>query len=114
MDKSHLTRVINNLINNSLQAERKDVPIYVTIQITLEKKLSLEYCVITISDNGTGISKLAQDKIFEPNFTTKNSGMGLGLAMIKKIIDDLSGFIDYDTQINKGTQFYIYIPIKQD
>jgi len=114
IDKSHLTRVINNLINNSLQAERKDVPIYVTIQITLEKKLSLEYCLITVSDNGSGISELAQDKIFEPNFTTKNSGMGLGLAMIKKIIDDLSGFIDYDTQINKGTQFYIYIPIKQD
>ena len=112
VDKSHLTRVINNLVNNSLQAARKQAAISVIIQIDLVNKLNLEYCLIKISDNGTGISKSAQDKIFEPNFTTKNSGMGLGLAMVKKIIDDLNGFIEYQTQINIGTQFYIYIPIK--
>jgi signal transduction histidine kinase len=114
IDKSHLTRIINNVVNNSLQAARKQVAIQVVIQINQVNKLNVEYFIIKISDNGTGISKSAQDKIFEPNFTTKNSGMGLGLAMIKKIIDDLNGFIEYQTQINIGTQFYIHIPIKLD
>tara|TARA_B100000965_G_C19597392_1_gene760882 strand:- start:223 stop:1737 length:1515 start_codon:yes stop_codon:yes gene_type:complete len=113
IDKSHLTRVINNLINNSLQAQRKGVPIEVRLNVFLESKNSTKYCAVTISDNGKGIPNEIQNKIFEPNFTTKNSGMGLGLAMVKKIVDDMGGIIEYKTKLGKGTVFYVYFPLNQ-
>ena len=108
VDKSHLTRVLNNLIQNSLQAERDDEPISVIVEINQQHK-----CYnISIKDNGKGIPQEIQDKIFEPNFTTKNSGTGLGLSMVKKIIDDLGGRITYSTN-NKGTVFEFTIPINK-
>ena len=108
VDKSHLTRVLNNLIQNSLQAERDDEPISVIVEINKQHK-----CYnISIKDNGKGIPQEIQDKIFEPNFTTKNSGTGLGLSMVKKIIDDLGGRITYSTN-NKGTVFEFTIPINK-
>ena len=113
IDKSHLTRVVNNLINNSLQAYKKGVPIEVRLNMFLESKKSTDYCVVTVSDNGRGVPKEIQNKIFEPNFTTKNSGMGLGLAMVKKIVDDMGGIINYKTELGTGTTFFVYFPIKQ-
>ena len=101
-----MTRILNNLIKNSIQAARKGVPIEVTVEFS-EKN---HYCHLLIKDNGSGISKDIQNKIFEPNFTTKNSGMGLGLAMVKKIIDDYKGKISYFTSEN-GTTFEIKLPI---
>ncbi len=62
-----------------------------------------------VKDNGVGIPKDIQEKIFEPNFTTKNSGMGLGLAMVKKIISDFNGTINYTTS-SEGTVFEVTIP----
>ena len=106
IDKSHLTRILNNLIKNSLQSERPNAPIEVLVEL---KKDSRHY-ILLISDNGTGISQSIQDKIYEPNFTTKNSGMGLGLAMVKNIIDGLNGGISYETS-SIGTIFKIQFPI---
>jgi signal transduction histidine kinase len=63
--------------------------------------------VISVQDNGVGISEEIRDKIFSPNFTTKNSGMGLGLAMTKTILENLDGNIYFETQLNEGTIFYI-------
>jgi len=105
IDKTHLTRILNNLIKNSLQAEREDVSIEVIVELSLTKK----DWVLSIKDNGSGIPEEIKNKIFEPNFTTKNSGMGLGLAMVKKIIDDLQGSITYSTS-NSGTVFDVMIP----
>jgi signal transduction histidine kinase len=107
IDKSHLTRILNNLIKNSIQAARINTPIEVIVEMKAEKN---NY-IISVKDNGTGIPIEIQDKVFEPNFTTKNSGMGLGLAMVKKIIDDFQGAITYSTSPN-GTVFEISIPIK--
>ena len=67
--------------------------------------------IVTVKDNGSGIPKEIQAKIFEPNFTTKNSGMGLGLAMVKKIINDRKGNINYRTS-SSGTTFEFTIPFK--
>ena len=106
IDKSHLTRILNNLIKNSLQSERLNVPIEVQVEL---KKDSPHY-ILLISDNGSGISQTIQDKIYEPNFTTKNSGMGLGLAMVKNIINNLNGDISYETS-SIGTIFKILLPI---
>ena len=67
--------------------------------------------LVKVADNGAGIPKAIKDKVFEPNFTTKNSGMGLGLAIVKTIITDFGGEINYQTS-SKGTIFEFTIPIK--
>ena len=61
-------------------------------------------------DNGSGIPSEIKDKIFEPRFTTKTSGMGLGLGIVKNIIESHNGSIDYISKIDKGTTFTIIIP----
>ena len=60
--------------------------------------------------NGSGVSKENQDKIFEPKFTTKSSGMGLGLAMVKNIVETYKGNITFVTQENTGTTFSVLFP----
>ena len=65
---------------------------------------------MAIQDNGAGIKNEIKEKIFEPNFTTKNSGMGLGLPMIKNIISDFGGQITFITKLGEGTTFFVNIP----
>ncbi len=65
---------------------------------------------INISDNGVGISEENLDKVFEPKFTTKSSGMGLGLAMVKNIVETYKGTITFVTQENTGTTFTVSFP----
>ena len=107
VDKSHLNRVLTNLIKNSLQAERKERPIEVNIDLIKKN----DNYLVRVADNGAGIPTAIKDKIFEPNFTTKNSGMGLGLAIVKTIITDFGGEINCQTS-SKGTVFEFTIPIK--
>ncbi len=105
-DRTQLIRVVTNLIKNALQAIPSDRTPRIHVQIQkLEQSIN-----IRISDNGTGISEEDQNRIFEPNFTTKSSGMGLGLAMVKSIIDTYQGQINFETIANEGTTFIIHIP----
>tara|TARA_B100001250_G_scaffold213800_1_gene183390 strand:- start:1431 stop:2864 length:1434 start_codon:yes stop_codon:yes gene_type:complete len=106
IDKSHLTRVLNNIIKNAIESisEKKTKNILILI------KSKNNFWEIQIQDNGSGIPESLQEKIFEPKFTTKNSGMGLGLAMVKNIIDDFGGQITFISKLEKGTTFYINIP----
>ena len=78
------------------------------INITIQKDESI--ALIGISDNGTGISEEAQKHLFEPNFTTKTSGMGLGLSIVQNIIQSFGGTITYKTSASTGTTFFIEIP----
>lgn len=65
---------------------------------------------ITVSDNGSGIPGEIHSQLFEPNFTTKNSGMGLGLAITKRIVENMKGEIHFKTSPDKGTTFFVDIP----
>ncbi len=106
-DKEEITQIFNNLIKNAIQAipsEKKGV-IFVNIS-TADGHTTIE-----IKDNGSGITTEIQDKLFEPNFTTKNSGMGLGLAIVRNIIEKNSGKIWFETETNRGTSFYVRFPI---
>ncbi|MCU9931114.1 HAMP domain-containing histidine kinase, partial [Escherichia coli] len=67
--------------------------------------------LITVSDNGIGIAKEDFNRIFEPKFTTKSSGMGLGLGIIKNIIENYKGTITLESQKGKGTTFTVSLPI---
>jgi len=108
-DKNHLTRVLNNLIKNAIQAIPDDRE--GKISVSLYKKEGSKTAVIQVKDNGTGISDEMKEKVFVPNFTTKNSGTGLGLAISKNIMDSFKGEIYFETEVGVGTSFFIELPI---
>jgi signal transduction histidine kinase len=66
---------------------------------------------INITDNGKGIPEELQSKLFTPSFTTKSSGMGLGLSIVKNIIESFGGNITFNTKVNHGTTFIIELPV---
>lgn len=106
-DRTQLIRVITNLIKNSLQAISSERVTAIIVEISKQE----DFAILKVLDNGSGIKIEDQLRIFEPNFTTKSSGMGLGLAMVKSIIETYNGTIDFTSQINEGTQFNIKIPL---
>jgi signal transduction histidine kinase len=65
---------------------------------------------ISVADNGKGIAEEFRDKIFEPKFTTKTSGMGLGLGMVKTIVENYKGSIEFTSKTGKGTVFTVRLP----
>jgi signal transduction histidine kinase len=79
-------------------------------QIAIQISADTDQNIITIMDNGNGISPELKDKIFEPKFTTKSSGMGLGLGIVKNIIEYHGGIISFISAPNKGTTFTIVLP----
>lgn len=105
-DKDQMLRVISNLLKNAIQAIPEDRKGKITVRITRDESEVL----IAISDNGSGIPEDKIDKIFVPNFTTKSGGTGLGLAMVKNIIENSKGKIWFETESGTGTTFYIKLP----
>ena len=108
LDKTQLIRIVTNLITNATQAtENIENP---TIKVTVSSnKKSIKIAVI---DNGKGIDDDVKDLIFEPKFTTKSSGMGLGLPMIKKIIEAYNGSIAFTSNKKEETIFTVTLPKK--
>ncbi len=102
-DKDQALRVFNNILKNAVQAldERTDPKIEIDMK---ENEVSV---TISISDNGIGIGEDLKQKLFTPNFTTKNTGSGLGLAMVKNIMQGFDGKVWFNSEINKGTTFYL-------
>lgn len=105
LDRDHIRRALHNLIKNSIEASNPGSTIFIET-----KKLSGEERKgkIEIRDQGTGMKPDVLSKIFEPYFTTKQRGMGLGLSMVKRIIEDHGGKIEIESVAGKGTQVYIY------
>lgn len=105
-DKNQLLRVLNNLIRNALQALDPNRVAQVEIKLLVQtNNYRLE-----VHDNGKGVPESIQHKLFQPNFTTKSSGMGLGLAMCRNIITQANGIIDFTTTPNEGSCFYFELP----
>ena len=105
-DREQIKRVLINIVKNATQAIPEDVT--GKIKISLKAKTEIQ---IEISDNGIGIAPDNYQNIFTPNFSTKNSGMGLGLALSKKIIEISGGQIQFKSTVNTGTTFYISLPV---
>jgi PAS domain S-box-containing protein len=104
-DPALLQRVLTNLVNNAVQAMPKGGKLSVT-GVVENGKLQ-----ITVSDTGVGIPEEIQSKVFEPMFTTKAKGQGLGLAVAKRLTKSLGGNITFESQEGKGTKFTIELPI---
>lgn len=105
-DKEQLLRVFNNLIKNAIQA----IPEEREGKIEIKLKTENQFYIISVKDNGTGINEEVMDKIFVPNFTTKTGGMGLGLAMVKSIIESSNGKIRFETTPAEGSTFFVTLP----
>jgi len=106
-DKEQISRVFINLIKNAIQSIQENKP--GKIKLNLEK--AAQKAVFTIADNGKGIPAELLDKMFTPNFTTKNSGMGMGLAIVKNIVETCNGSITFHTDIKRGTTFTVEMPL---
>ncbi|WP_116789992.1 ATP-binding protein [Flavobacterium psychrotrophum] len=108
MDRTQLIRIITNLVKNATQAmddhqrePKVDVRVY----------REAGQAKITVTDNGKGITVEDKSRIFEPKFTTKNSGMGLGLSIIRNIVESYHGTINFKSSAGVGTTFYVSLPI---
>ena len=105
-DKNLIIRVFNNLVKNAIQATPENSITNITISCIEEG----EQLLISIHDQGLGIALEIQKKMFSPNFTTKSTGSGLGLAMVKQIINNHNGDIWFESEEGNGTTFYIRLP----
>jgi two-component system, NtrC family, nitrogen regulation sensor histidine kinase NtrY len=108
IDRTQLVRIITNLVKNAIQAipENHQNP-RIDVRIFIQK----DHILLAVKDNGIGIDEKIKNNIFEPKFTTKTNGMGLGLAMIKNIVESYNGTITCESKIGEGAVFLVDIPI---
>ncbi|MFN3752854.1 sensor histidine kinase [Flavobacterium sp.] len=108
LDRTQLIRIITNLVKNATQSIPEDQE---EKQVLVSVNEVEDNVIISVKDNGIGINPENIDYIFEPKFTTKTSGMGLGLGIIKNIIENYKGTITFETEPGKGSTFIVSLPI---
>lgn len=106
LDKTQLIRIVTNLVKNAIQATKTEENPSIKVTVSAQQN----NVNITVADNGIGISDQVKNLIFEPKFTTKTSGMGLGLPMIKNIIEAYDGSISFTSKEGIGTVFTVILP----
>jgi PAS domain S-box-containing protein len=123
---SQLYRVIANLVTNATDAMQGVGRLTLrTENFYLDESAGRyghipkgEYVKLSVIDTGSGIPHVILNKIFEPFFTTKTSdrrrGSGLGLSVVHSVVEDHGGYVDFDSTMGKGTQFYIYLPVSRE
>jgi two-component system, NtrC family, nitrogen regulation sensor histidine kinase NtrY len=105
-DAQLMGRILSNLILNAIQAKEGS-----TLQLNIKLSNTDNRLLLEVEDNGPGIDEDIQTKIFIPNFTTKETGSGIGLAIAKHGIEHAGGKIWFESKISKGTSFFIELPI---
>lgn len=107
-DRQELNRVFQNLVKNAIQA--LDGSGIVEIKSYQKDK----FVFVEVNDNGSGMEPEVLNKLFEPNFSTKTRGMGLGLAITKKSLDDMKAIIEFQSELNVGTQVTIRFNVYEE
>ncbi len=106
-DEYWLGRAFSNLVINSIQAaEGKKA------KVEVEMHTSNDKVTVTVRDNGKGIPESIRERIFVPNFSTKFTGSGIGLAVTRRAVEHAGGRIWFDSKLNIGTTFYIELPVE--
>ncbi len=118
LDKQRFTPVVLNLLENAIEAMPQGGLIQVSANVEtdtsagdISKRIAKQMVTLKIKDNGEGMSEEMKNKIFTPFFTTKEKGSGLGLAVVKKIVDEHRGAIKVDSQLGEGTTVTISLPM---
>jgi two-component system nitrogen regulation sensor histidine kinase NtrY len=106
-DKDQLLRSFNNLMKNAIEAANMKDRCLIHVRITSDS----DYVWVEVEDNGKGIDPDLQEKIFVPNFTTKSSGTGLGLAFVKQAVENAGGTVNFKSSADTGTIFYLTFPL---
>lgn len=108
LDKNHVIRIVTNLVKNAIQSVESKTDKQVEIKVFQQA----ENVILSVADNGIGIRAADKMKIFEPKFTTKSSGMGLGLGMVKNLVEAYGGTVTVISEIDKGSVFTVRFPKK--
>ncbi len=105
-DSAYIRRILTNLLTNAIQA----MPTQGSLVIVATKENGA--LILSVKDTGEGISEEAKAKMFTPLFTTKSKGQGLGLAVVKRLVESLNGTITFESETGKGTKFIVTLPQK--
>jgi signal transduction histidine kinase len=112
IDREQMKQVFLNMLLNAIEATPENGKIYVRTR-SYTKPEGEPYIQIEFTDTGCGIRPEYLEEIFTPFFTTKEKGSGLGLSISNQIVQDHKGYIDVESQVNKGTSFFINLPLHQ-
>jgi nitrogen fixation/metabolism regulation signal transduction histidine kinase len=107
-DKEHLNGIFSNLIKNSIQSIHPGRPGIINVNVEVKR----DVVITAIADNGSGIPQDLQKNLFTPNFTTKSSGMGLGLSIVRKYVETAGGRIWFESEKDRGSTFFVELPLK--
>jgi signal transduction histidine kinase len=113
IDREQMKQVFLNILLNAIEATSENGKIYVKTR-SFPKPEGEPYIQIEFTDTGYGIPTEYLEDIFTPFFTTKEKGSGLGLSISNQIIQDHKGYIDVESQVNKGTSFFVNLPLNQE
>jgi two-component system, NtrC family, nitrogen regulation sensor histidine kinase NtrY len=105
-DKDQLLRIFSNLLKNAVQSIDMDAEGLIKVSM----KRDNSSFIVSVEDNGSGISDEEKSRIFTPNFTTKTGGMGLGLAMVKSMVENAGGEVWFTSTQGHGSVFYVRLP----
>lgn len=106
-DEKLLNRILLNLILNAIESKDYSRNLKIEISLSCQNETTI---LVAIKDNGIGIEKANYEKVFQPNFSTKNTGSGIGLAICKRGIEQIGGNIKFQSEIGIGTTFWIELP----
>jgi len=115
VDENQIEQVLINMLLNAIDAIESDGIITITTKTVAEedvKKGNIMWVVVDLEDSGAGIAQENIEKIFNPFFTTKNEGVGLGLSISSRLIEENGGRIEVNSELRKGTKFSIYLPMR--
>ena len=118
VDREQLTQAVLNLLLNAVDATPQGGEISVASRLAhsdtmpFETEVEGQWTVLTVTDTGIGMDEDVLARIFDPYFTTKDGGTGLGLSLVARIIEEHGGRIDVKSRVGVGTTFYIFLPEK--
>jgi two-component system NtrC family sensor kinase len=113
IDREQIKQVFLNVLLNAIDATSENGKITVRTR-SFMKPGGEPYVQIEFTDTGCGIPREHLEDIFNPFFTTKNTGSGLGLSISNQIIQDHKGYIDVESQLEEGSSFFVNLPVNQD
>jgi signal transduction histidine kinase len=108
LDPSQIKQVLVNLVQNARQAIGREGT------LTLATERVDDWAVLSVSDTGGGIAPEILDRIWEPFFTTRSHGTGLGLALVRRIVEDHGGRVEVESRVSEGTTFRVFLPLHSE